>query len=105
MVANQDSQRLSEQRTVFTQTQNSQNDLFYQFKDQITDNKFNKKPYHDGLPAIVKQVSLDSQVYKDLEVGEKTQISKSNIGRGVKIGQRCKIVNSVILNNVSIGNE
>jgi NDP-sugar pyrophosphorylase family protein len=54
---------------------------------------------------VVKQITPDSSVLKDIELGEKTNISKSNIGRGVKIGARSKIVNSVILNHVTIGNE
>lgn len=62
-------------------------------------------PYHEQLPPVVKQISLDSSVLKDLEIGEKSSISKSNIGYGVKIGARSKIVNSVILSDVVIGNE
>ena len=62
-------------------------------------------PYHEQLPPVVKQISLDSSVLKDLEIGEKSSISKSNIGYGVKIGARSKIVNSVILSDVTIGNE
>ena len=42
---------------------------------------------------------------KDLDLGDKSSISKSNIGYGVKIGARSKIVNSVILSDVVIGNE
>ena len=62
-------------------------------------------PYHEQLPPLVKQISLDSSVLKDLEIGEKSSISKSNIGYGVKVGARSKIVNSVILSDVIIGNE
>ena len=62
-------------------------------------------PYHEQLPPLVKQISLDSSVLKDLEIGEKSSISKSNIGYGVKVGARSKIVNSVILSDVTIGNE
>ncbi len=76
-----------------------------QFRRQIEENKRAKKPYHEGLPSVVKQVSLDSSVQKDVEIGDKSNISKSCVGRGVKIGVRCKIVNSIILNNVTIGNE
>jgi NDP-sugar pyrophosphorylase family protein len=54
---------------------------------------------------MVKQVSLDSSVLKDIEIGEKANVSKSSIGRGVKVGARSKIVNSVILNHVTIGSE
>jgi NDP-sugar pyrophosphorylase family protein len=57
------------------------------------------------LPPVAKQISLDSSVLKDIEIGEKSSISKSNIGYGVKIGARTKIVNSVILSDVVIGNE
>lgn len=62
-------------------------------------------PYHEQLPPLVKQISLDSSVLKDLEIGEKSSISKSNIGYGVKVGARSKIVNSVILSDVTIGND
>jgi NDP-sugar pyrophosphorylase family protein len=82
-----------------------QSDLLRQFESQILKNKMEKVPYHENLPPIVKQISLDSSVLKDLEIGEKSSISKSNIGYGVKIGARSKIVNSVILSDVVIGNE
>jgi|LauGreDrversion4_2_1035121.scaffolds.fasta_scaffold1695583_1 NDP-sugar pyrophosphorylase family protein len=82
-----------------------QSDLLRQFESQILKNKKEKVPYHENLPPIVKQISLDSSVLKDLEIGEKSSISKSNIGYGVKIGARSKIVNSVILSDVVIGNE
>jgi NDP-sugar pyrophosphorylase family protein len=82
-----------------------QSDLLRQFESQILKNKKEKIPYHENLPPIVKQISLDSSVLKDLEIGEKSSISKSNIGYGVKIGARSKIVNSVILSDVVIGNE
>ena len=82
-----------------------QSDLLRQFESQILKNKKEKVPYHENLPQIVKQISLDSSVLKDLEIGEKSSISKSNIGYGVKIGARSKIVNSVILSDVVIGNE
>ena len=82
-----------------------QSDLLRQFESQILKNKKEKVPYHENLPPIVKQISLDSSVLKDLEIGEKSSISKSNIGYGVKIGSRSKIVNSVILSDVVIGNE
>ena len=82
-----------------------QRDLLRQFESQILKNKKEKVPYHENLPPIVKQISLDSSVLKDLEIGEKSSISKSNIGYGVKIGARSKIVNSVILSDVVIGNE
>jgi ADP-glucose pyrophosphorylase len=74
-------------------------------RSQIEENRKNKIPYYEGLPPLVKQVSLDSSVGKDIEIGEKASVSKSCIGRGVKIGARTKIVNSVILNHVIIGNE
>ena len=76
-----------------------------QYRSQIEENKKAKKPYHEGLPSLVKQISLDSSVLKDVELGEKTNVSKSSVGRGVKIGARSKIFNSVILNHVTIGNE
>ena len=57
------------------------------------------------MSPVVKQISLDSSVLKDLEIAEKSNVSKSCLGRGVKIGARSKIVNSVILNHVTIGNE
>ena len=82
-----------------------QSDLLRQFESQILLNKKAKVPYHEQLPPVVKQISLDSSVLKDLEIGEKSSISKSNIGYGVKIGARSKIVNSVILSDVTIGNE
>lgn len=108
MLANQDSLRLQNSpHGLFSlnHTSSSSQDLLLQFKRQIEENKRAKKPYHEGLPPVVKQVSLDSSVQRDIELGDKSNISKSNVGRGVKVGARCKIVNSVILNNVTIGNE
>ncbi len=80
-------------------------DLLQQFRGQIEENRKAKVPYYEGLPAVAKQISLDSSVTRDVEIGEKSTVSKSNIGRGVKIGARSKIVNSVILNHVTIGND
>lgn len=47
----------------------------------------------------------ESIVFKDLDMAETSQVIKSNIGRGVKLGQRTKITNSIIMSNVTIGNE
>lgn len=80
-------------------------DLLIQHRSIIDENRKNKVPYYEGLPPVVKQVSLDSSVLKDIEIGDKANVSKSSIGRGVKIGARSKIVNSVILNHVTIGSE
>jgi len=80
-------------------------DYLGQYKQQIDENRKEKKPYHEGLPPVVKQISLDSSVHRDVEIGDKSNVSKSCLGRGVKIGARSKIVNSVILNHVTIGNE
>jgi NDP-sugar pyrophosphorylase family protein len=101
MNANQDSQRLASQRPLFCVRE----DLFAQYKTQIDANRKEKKPIYEGLPPQLKQVSMDSTVQKDVEIGEKAQVSKSCVGRGVKIGARSKIVNSVIMNNVVVGNE
>lgn len=105
MIANQDSQKFQLSRPIFSAIEGGSADIFEQYKSHIDDNKTAKKPYHEGLPPIIKQISLDSRVGKDVEIFDKSQVSKSNIGRGVKIGARTKIVNSVILNNVTIGNE
>lgn len=104
MAANQDAQRFSHSRVLFL-TNPPSSDLLRQFESQINLNKKTKVPYHEGLPPVAKQISLDSSVLKDIEIGEKSSVSKSNIGYGVKIGARTKIVNSVILSDVFIGNE
>lgn len=104
MQANQEAIRLDNTRPLFT-NKGLTNDLFSQYKAQIEENRREKKPIYEGLPLTLKQVSLDSFVQKDVELGEKSQISKSSIGRGVKVGARSKIVNSVIMNHVTIGSE
>lgn len=106
MAANQDAQRLLYKCPIFTPNIFAPTaDLLIQHRSIIEENKKNKVPYYEGLPPVIKQVSLDSSVLKDIEIGEKANVSKSSIGRGVKIGAKSKIVNSVILNHVTIGNE
>ena len=105
MLANSEAQRLQNQRQIFTQIPNQIHDAFSFHLALVEDNKKNKRAYHESLPLMMKQLSLDSVVSTDLEIGEKSQVSKSNIGRCVKIGDRSKIVNCVILNGVTIGND
>lgn len=92
-------------KVIFKRSRNSLSDIFSKHKDQIDRNRINKKQYYEGLPAQIKQISLDSVVVGDVQIGEKGQVSKSSIGRGVIIGKNTKISNSIIYNNVKIGNE
>jgi len=73
--------------------------------ETILQNQCEKKPYFQDLPPQVKQVSLDSMVMPDVELGERSRIEKSAVGRGVKIGSGSKISNCVLMNYVEIGNE
>ena len=72
--------------SVFNSTPNTFNDFFFAHKERIEENKRNHKPYDEGLSSSVKQISMDSRISNDIQFGEKTQISKSNIGRRVVVG-------------------
>jgi translation initiation factor eIF-2B subunit gamma len=54
------------------------------------------------IPNEFKQVSNDCIIQEEFKIGEKTVINKSIIGKNIRIGNRCKIIGSIIMDNVVI---
>ena len=51
------------------------------------------------------EISVDSCVFVDTEIGEKAKVRKSNIDIGVKLGKGVKLYSSVVLQGAEIGEE
>ena len=83
----------------------SERSILSDFYEVIQRNREEKRSFFEGCPPVVKQIGLESIIYRGTEVGENTSIQKSSVSNHVRIGLRCKIVNSVILPHVVIGND
>jgi len=63
--------------------------------------------YEGGKLHLVKGTSVNTKfnsiILPDSTLGEKVQVKSSTIGRGVKIGKRCRLNNVVVHDNAVIG--
>ena len=91
---------------VFFVTENNQENFLNEFRNNIYFNMQNGKNPLNELPNELKIVSMDSYVAKPIEFnGIKSKITKSIIGKNMKINDGSKIQLSLIMDNCLIGKE